>query len=296
MQTKKFETVFGGEKLVAEFSDLADQTNGSVLVRYGGTVVFATAVMSKRTKDGLDYFPLSVDYQEKFYAVGMILGGRFMKREGRPSDEAILSGRIVDRTIRPLFNSDLRNEVQVVVTILSLDKYDPDVLGVIAASLALGTSPIPWGGPVSAVRIGKSKNGTDFLINPSYEMRSPSTGSTSSPQASSGQANSVESDYELDVFACGKDGTINMIEVGANEASEETLMKALEKANEELQKIQKFQEMIIKEIGQPKSQIKKTEIAEDLKAAFEKEVVSKFILKKRVVCIRFIRGRICYIC
>ena len=104
MKTKEFSTDFGGEKLIAQFSDLADQANGSVMVKYGGTTVFATAVMSKHEKEGLGWFPLSVGYEEKFYAAGKILGGRFMRREGRPSDDAVLTGRMIDRTIRPLFN------------------------------------------------------------------------------------------------------------------------------------------------------------------------------------------------
>jgi len=268
MTSKKFEVEIGGEKLIAEFSDLAENAQGSVILRLGDTVVLATAVMSKGEKD-LEYFPLSVEYEERFYASGQILGSRFVRREGRPSDEAILSGRIVDRTIRPLFDSNLRNEIQVVVTVLSLDKYDPDVLGVIASSLALGVSDIPWNGPVGAVRIGKLKGKEEFLVNPSYDMRN---------LLCSSEASGIEvkkEDYELDVIACGKDGTINMIEMGANEASEEILMKALEKAKEELDKLQKFQEKIIKEIGQQKIEVKKTEVAADLQKAFETEVAAK---------------------
>jgi polyribonucleotide nucleotidyltransferase len=261
MKSKKYELEIGGEKLTAEFTDLAENAHGSVLLRLGDTTVLATAVMSKGEKD-LEYFPLSVEYEERFYASGQILGSRFVRREGRPSDEAILSGRIVDRTIRPLFDSNLRNEIQVVVTVLSLDKYDPDVLGVVASSLALGTSDIPWNGPVSAVRIGKMKNSEEFLVNPSYEIRNPLVGG----------AEGV--DYELDLIACGRDGTINMIEVGANEASEEILMKALDKAKEELEKIQKFQEKIIGEIGKKKIEVKKTEIPEDLQKAFDAQVIS----------------------
>lgn len=255
MKSKKYEVELNGSKLEAEFNDLAENAHGSVLLRMGDTVVLATAVISKGEKD-LEYFPLTVEYEERFYASGQILGSRFLRREGRPSDEAILSGRIVDRTIRPLFDSDLRNEIQVVVTILSLDKYDPDVLGVIASSLALATSEIPWNGPVGAVRIGKLKGSDTFLVNPSYEER-------------------ANPDYELDLFACGKDGTINMIEVGSNEAGEETLMKALEKANEILGQIQKFQEGIIKEIGVPKRTIEKKAVAEDLQKAFDAQVVAK---------------------
>lgn len=255
MKSKKYELEINGSKMEAEFNDLAENAHGSVMLRMGDTVVFATAVMSKGEKD-LEYFPLSVEYEERFYASGQILGSRFIRREGRPSDEAILSGRIVDRTIRPLFDHDLRNEVQVVITILSLDKYDPDILGVTAASLALGTSKIPWNGPIGGVRIGKKKNEDSFLINPSYEDR-------------------LSENYELDLIACGRDGTINMIEVGANEVSEEVLMKALEKAKEELNKIQEWQEKIISEIGKPKQEYKKTEIQETLRAIFNEKIVPR---------------------
>ena len=152
MTSKKYELELNGQKLIAEFTDLAENAHGSVLVRLGDTVVLATAVMSQGEKEA-EYFPLSVEFEERFYAAGQILGSRFIRREGRPSDEAILSGRIVDRTIRPLFNQNMRYEVQVVLTILSLGEYDPDVLGVIASSLALATSEIPWNGPAGAGRI-----------------------------------------------------------------------------------------------------------------------------------------------
>ncbi len=263
MTSKKFEVEVGGEKMVAEFTDLAENAHGSVILRCDDTVVLATAVISKGEKDS-DYFPLTVEYEERFYAAGQILGSRFMRREGKPSDEAILSGRIVDRTIRPLFDQTMRNEVQVVVTVLSLDKYDPDVLGVIASSLALGVSKIPWNGPVSAVRIGKLKGKDEFLVNPSYKTRNLLA-----------EGKNTDEEYELDLLACGKDGTINMIEVGSNEVSEEVLMKALNKAKEELDKIQKFQEAVIKELGVTKMEVKKIEVPVDLKKAFEKEVVAK---------------------
>lgn len=255
MKSKKYSVEVNGSVLEAEFSDLAENAHGSVLLRIGDTAVLATAVMSKGEKDA-DFFPLSVEYEERFYASGQILGSRFMRREGRPSDEAILCGRVVDRTIRPLFDPELRNEVQVVVTILSLDKHDPDVLGVIASSLALATSHIPWNGPVGAVRVGKLKGSDNFLINPSYEERE-------------------REDYELDLVACGRDGTINMIEVGANEVSEDVLMKALEKAREELDKIQVFQEKIVKEIGVKKTVIEKKEVSEAVKSLFEEKIASK---------------------
>lgn len=256
MKTKKYSIEIGGEKLEAEFNDLVENAHGSVMLRLGDTVVLGTAVMSKGEKES-DYFPLTVEYEERFYAAGQILGSRFLRREGRPSDEAILSGRIVDRTIRPLFDQNIRNEVQVVVTTLSLDEHDPDVLGVIASSLALGVSEIPWNGPVSAVRIGKLKGSDEFLVNPRYETRKLQ-------------------EYELDVIACGRDHTINMIEVAGNEAGEEVLMKALEVAVVELDKIQKFQEEIIKEIGEKKREVKKIEIPEEMQKLFDEYILPKF--------------------
>lgn len=246
--------------MTAIFSDLAERSNGSVMIKYGNTVVLATAVMSAETKDGLDYFPLIVDYEERFYAGGRILGSRFVRREGKPSDEAILSGRVVDRTIRPLFEKHIRNEVQVVITILSLDEYDPDVLGVIGASLALGVSDIPWEGPVSAVRIGKQANpredGADAQVNPNYNFRN-------------------DKNYNFDLVACGKDGNINMIEVGANEAKEEIVKKALEHASQEIEKIQEFQKKIITEIGKQKKVIEKPQIPDGLVAVFKEKIEEK---------------------
>ena len=211
MQQKTFETEIGGKKMVAEFSDLADQAHGSVILRYGDTVVLATAVMSDSTRD-IDFFPLVVDYEEKFYAAGEILGSRFQRREGRPSEEAILSGRIIDRTIRPLFDHGIRNEVQVVTTVLSLGDTDSDILAVNAASLALAVSDIPWNGPVSAVRIARSKEGT-LIVNPSFEERSAS---------------------DLELTVCGKGGDVNMIEAGASQAAETAIAEGLEKAGEEI--------------------------------------------------------------
>ena len=170
MQKKEFSIEVGGKKLTAEFSDLAEQANGSVIMKYGNTTALVTATMSKGEKE-LDYFPLTVDYEERFYAAGEILGSRFIRREGRPTDEAVLSGRIVDRTFRPRFDQLARREVQVVITILSIDADDPDILAVIGASLELGVSDIPWNGPVSAVRIGKLKETLHLIINPLQTVR-----------------------------------------------------------------------------------------------------------------------------
>lgn len=269
MKSREFKTIVGDKELVAEFTDLADQANGSVIVRYGNSAVLATAVMSAKSRDDIDYFPLTVDYEEKFYAAGQILGSRFMKREGRPSDEAILSGRIIDRTIRPLFNQHFRREVQVVITVLSIEHYDPDILGVIAASLALGTSDIPWDGPVSGIRLGKKKGQEGYMINPGFEfMTSP--------------------DFEMEMVVCGKDAlNINMIEVGSNEISEEEAHEAMEFAAAELQKIQKFQEGVIKEIGKEKIKLAITETLAEVesfyKNEFENKVADKIFSSKNEV-------------
>jgi polyribonucleotide nucleotidyltransferase len=254
MQKQTFSTTIGDKELVAEFSDLADQADGSVILRYGNTVILATAVMGRTRKESIGYFPLTVDYEEKHYAAGAILGSRFVRREGRPTEEAVLSGRVVDRTIRPLFDHRIRNEVQVIITILSIGDDDPDVLAVNAASLALATSDIPWGGPVSAVRVGR-KNG-DIVINPTYAERE-------------------HEEYHYDLLACGKDGLINMIEVGAREASENDLSEGLQKATEIHNALQTFQQDIVSKIGKQKREVELTTIPEDIEKLFAEHISSK---------------------
>lgn len=251
MQKKEYSIEVEGKTITAEFNDLVARANGSVIMRSGNTAVLVTAVMGGEKE--IPYFPLSVEYEERFYAAGAILGSRFQRREGRPSDEAVLSARVIDRTIRPLFDHSLRREIQVVATVLSIDKEDPDVLGVIGASLALAVSDIPWGGPVSAVRIGKDNQGT-LATNPDYEHREDST---------------------LDLLVCGKDGNVNMIEVGAHEMPEEELAKALEEAVVVNNKIEAWQKEIIAEIGKEKKENKKREVAAVLKELFSKEVEPK---------------------
>ncbi|MBI2030878.1 polyribonucleotide nucleotidyltransferase [Candidatus Kaiserbacteria bacterium] len=258
MVKKEYTLEIGGKTLSAEFNDWADQANGSVLVRYGNSAVLATAVMGSKDSN-LDYFPLSVEYEEKFYAAGAILGSRFMRREGRPSDEAVLSGRIVDRTIRPLFPKGLKRDVQVIITVLALEEYDTDVLAVTAASLALATSNIPWNGPVSAVRIGQVADSGDFIVNPTYKERDED----GSPRAI------------MDLTACGKDGLINMIEVGSREVSEETLEKALKTASESIEKIQAWQQSIIKEQGKEKSVFPVFTPTPEIEAAFAEVIEPK---------------------
>lgn len=233
MESKKFSVDLEGKNLQIEVSRLAEQTNGSVLARLGDTMVLATAVMTKRQREGIDYLPLTVEYEEKFYAAGKISGSRFIKREGRPSEEAILAGRLIDRAIRPRFNQRIRNDIQIVLTVLSLDPdNDPDIVALNAASAALMISDIPWSGPVSAVRIG-SKEGK-FLINPTYAERENS---------------------DLDLVVAGFDRKINMIEAGAREVSEDNLGEALILAQKYLEKISDFQKKIAAEIGQKKQEV-----------------------------------------
>ncbi|HTK32964.1 MAG TPA: polyribonucleotide nucleotidyltransferase [Candidatus Paceibacterota bacterium] len=251
MISKQYSIEIGGKTLSAEFNDLAERADGSVIVRYGNTAVLATAVMGD-LKDG-DFFPLTVDFEERFYATGRILGSRFVRREGKPSTEAILSGRIVDRTIRPLFNQKIRNEVQVIITTLAIDQDDPDVLSVIAASLALGVSRIPWNGPASAVRIAKDHN---WFINPDFAARD-------------------EAKIDLELVACGKDGMINMIEVASREVSEDLVNEALGRASAEIEKIQAWQRQIIAEIGKPKEKLTLPEPTPGTQELFDAEIKPK---------------------
>ena len=254
---KEYAIELGGKKLLAEFTDLTDQANGSVIIRYGNTAVLVTAVMGAE-KEGQSWFPLSVEFEEKFYAAGAILGSRFRRREGMPSEEAILSARVVDRTIRPLFDQRLRRDVQVVVTVLSLGNEDPDVLGVIGASLALGTSNIPWGGPVTAVRIGRTNGNPEFIVNPDYSER-------------------VAEEEKLDLLACGKDGNINMIEVGAKEAKNEDIIEGLKIARDIHNQIQEWQKQIIAEMGREKINIEFKEPSEELKSLFTEKIEPKML-------------------
>ena len=252
MHKKEYSLEIGGKTLTAEFNDLANQANGSVMLRLGDTTVLATAVMSQHEQD-IPYFPLSVEFEEKFYAAGRILGSRFQRREGRPTEEAILTGRIVDRTIRPLFNHQMRYSVQVVISVLSIGEDDPDVLAVNAASLALATSNIPWNGPVSAIRVGQKKDEKVWDINPTYEFRNAH-------------------EFESDILACGRNSNINMIEVGASEATEQTIAEGFTEASAHIEKLQAFQEKIIAEIGKEKLEITLPTIEDATKRLFEETI------------------------
>ena len=227
MEQKKWSLQIGGRVLEIETGLLAKQANGAVTVRYGDTVVLATAVMSKGASRVSGYFPLMVDYEERYYAAGKIKGSRFIKREGRPSDEAVLTGRVVDRTIRPLFNSRMRNDVQVVVTVLSIDgENDPAIVSMIAASAALSFSNIPWAGPIGAVRVGRL-NG-EFILNP---------------------VNGELTDGDMDLIIAGTTDKINMIEAGMKEVPEEDIVKAFAFGHEAIKKITGLIEDITKELG-----------------------------------------------
>jgi len=222
----------GGRILEIETGLLAGQANGAVTVRYGETIVLATAVMSKKASRISGYFPLMVDFEERYYAAGKIKGSRFIKREGRPSDDAVLSGRAVDRTVRPLFNHRMRNDVQVIVTVLSYDGInDPDTLAIVAASTALAISNIPWNGPVAAVRVGKANN--EFVLNPI--------------------TNEELAEGELDLLISGSIDKINMIESGAMEISEEEMLRAFSFGQEAIKQIVSFILEIQKEVGKTKS-------------------------------------------
>ena len=248
MQKQSFSMELCGKTLTAEFSDLTEQAHGSVLMRLGETAVLVTAVMNTH-KGSAPYFPLSVEFEERFYAAGQILGSRFVRREGKPSDEAVLSARIIDRTIRPLFDHSIRNEIQVVATVLALGEDDPDVLSVIGASLALSVSDIPWNGPVGAVRIARTKGTGEMIFNPTYAERE-------------------EGNLALEVLSCGKDGLINMIEVGAHETSESDIVAILEASTHIHAQLETFQKEIIAKIGKKKRAVAVTTYSEALTTFF----------------------------
>lgn len=206
----------GGKPWEFSTGKLALQASGSVLVRVGDTIVMATAVMSEGVREGIDYLPLLVDYEEKLYAAGKIKGSRWVKREGRPSDEAILSGRVIDRSLRPMFNGKIRNDIQVVVTVLSVDgENDPDIIGLNAASAAIEVSDIPWDGPIAGVRVGKISG--QLVLNPSFEQ--------------------IANESTLDLIVSGTAEHIIMVEAGAKEVTEEEMLQAIEFAQAEIKNV-----------------------------------------------------------
>ncbi|MCE9585410.1 polyribonucleotide nucleotidyltransferase [Candidatus Nomurabacteria bacterium] len=256
MQKKEYSVEIGGKILTAIFTDLADQAHGSVMLKYGETIVLATACMSKDKQAGLGFFNLTVDYAEKFYASGKILGSQYVRREGKPSTEAILASRVIDRTLRPLFDQSLRHAVQVIVTVIACDDNDPAMLAVNAASLALVVSNIPWRGPIGCVRVGKYDS-DNFIINASTKLREE------------------EYPYKFDLTVCGREGTINMIEAAARQAKEEELEEALKVASAEITRLEEFQKNIQKEIGKEKRVIEKEVINPESVTMFKENILPK---------------------
>ena len=242
MNKKVFELDFHGRKLVVEHGEVAKQAHGAVLVRYGDTVILSTAVVSNNANLLSDFFPLMVLYNEKLYSVGKIPGG-FIKREGRPTDAATLAARMIDRPLRPLFPEDFRNEVQVVNTVLSVDKDNsPELTALFGSSLSVSISKIPFNGPVAAVKVGRV-NG-EFVINPTVEQAEVS---------------------DIDLTVAGTKEAINMVEAGAREVSEEDMLEALMFGHEAIKELIAFEEEIIAEIGQPKMEYEKLEISDELR-------------------------------
>ncbi len=249
---KVYELDFRGRKIVVEHGELAKQATGSVLVRYGDTVVLSTVVVSKNANILSDFFPLMVLYQEKLYSVGKIPGG-FIKREGRPTENATLAARMIDRPMRPMFPEDFRNEVQVVNTVLSVDTNNsPELTAMFGSSLSTCISGIPFDGPIAGVKVGRI-NG-EFIINPT-------------------PAELEESDIDLTV--AGTKQAINMVEAGSKEVSEEDMLEALMFGHEAVKELCEFQEKIQKEIGLPRMEYEKLEISDELRKEVEKLATKK---------------------
>ncbi len=240
-EVRTFETTFAGRKLVVETGKTSELTNGSCWVRYGETVVMANVTASAKPRDGIDFFPLSVDYEEKLYAVGKIPGS-FLKREGRPTEKAILTSRMIDRPIRPLFPKDMRNDVSVVVTVLASDvDNSPEIAGFIAASIAINISDIPFAGPIAAISVGLVDG--EIVLNPITAQRNVS---------------------DLNLTVAGSADKIVMIEAGANEVPNDVMLKAIAAGHEEIKKMVAFIADIQKEIGKPKFEFNSMEVPTDM--------------------------------
>ena len=243
---KTYETQLAGRKLVIETGKMAGLANGSVLVRYGDTCVMVNVTASKEPKEGIDFFPLSVDFEEKLYSVGKIPGG-FLKREGKPSDKAILTSRAIDRPLRPLFPKDFRNDVVIVATVLCVEQDNsPEIAAMIGAATALGISDIPFYGPTAAVNVGLVDG--KIIINPKEAEREKS---------------------DLTLTVAGTMNKITMIEAGANEVSNDVMLNAIKEAHVEIKKICEFIDGIQKEIGKPKFQYKAFEVNKEIYSFIE---------------------------
>ena len=238
---KTFETTYAGRPLVVETGKTCELSNGSCWVRYGETVVMANVTASEKPREGIDFFPLSVDYEERLYSVGKIPGS-FTKREGKPADKAILTSRMVDRQIRPLFPKDMRNDVGVVMTVLSVDPDNsPEVAGMVAVSIALSISDIPFNGPIAGLSVGLVDG--EIVLNPTLEQRERN---------------------HLNLTVAGSAEKIVMIEAGADEVDDDTMLEAILKGHEEIKKMVAFISDIQKEIGKPKFEFESQEVDHDL--------------------------------
>ena len=232
MEVKKYTTEFAGKPLMVEIGRFGGQANGTVSVQYGETTVMVNATMSSKVK-AVDYMPLQVEYEEKYYAAGKIKGSKWIKREGRPTEDAILTGRLIDRSIRPRFNNKIRNEIQVIATVLSFDGVnDPDMPALFAASLALMISDIPWAGPVAGIRIGRVDG--KLVLNPTYKERATS---------------------DFDIVVAGTADKINMIEAGAKIIPEADMANAIKTGFEALKGLTDLQTKIAGEIGKKKTEL-----------------------------------------
>ena len=252
MESKQFSMDLGGRKLTLEFGKYCEQANGSVWVHLGDTVVMVNATMAPTPREGVDFFPLAVDVEEKQYSVGKIPGG-FIKREGRPTDKATLTCRLIDRPLRPLFNKGMRNDVQVVVTILSVEQdVPPEIPAMIGSSIAIAVSDIPWGGPTGAVHVGRV-NG-EYILNPDEEQRKVS---------------------DMSLYVAGTKEAIMMVEAGANELSEDVMLDGIMFAHEAIKKLVEFQDMIVSEIGKEKVVVPLIKTGDDVKAAVRQYAYDK---------------------
>lgn len=250
---KQFSMEFAGRTLTMEVGKFAELSNASVLVKYGATAVLVTATASARPRDGLDYFPLAVDFEEKLYAVGRIPGS-FLRREGRPSERAMLAGRMIDRPMRPLFPSDLRNDVVISCMVLAVDHDNsPEIAAMVGASAAISISDIPFNGPIAAVALGY--DGSDFVLNPTAQQRAAS---------------------EMYVTVAGNRDKIVMIEAAANEASDETMLDGIKHAHKEIQKVIKLIDQMVAEVGKEKFTYEQAAFNNELFALVEQNYYTRF--------------------
>jgi len=252
VEERIYEIEIAGRPLKVEIGKMAQLANGAALVRYGDTAVLVTACASKEPREGVDFFPLTVDYEERLYAIGKIPGG-FIKREGKPTEKAILTARLIDRPIRPLFPKGYRNDVQVIATVLSVDPDNqPEFASMVGASVALSISDIPFGGPIGVAIVGLIDG--EFVLNPTFEEREKS---------------------DLYLVVAGTKEAILMVEAGGNQIPETQMLNAIMFGHEYIKKLVEFQENIIKEVGKPKQEVKLFEIDPEVEKAVREYATDK---------------------